>query len=60
MIITLEDIETFFSKSNVLLGLSFSGVFRYGEVCIIFGMVLAVSLLPSQFWEGEKFWGAIF
>ena len=56
----LEDIETFFSKSNVLLGLSFSGVLRYGEDCIIFGMVSTVNLLPSQFWEVEKFLGAMF
>ena len=57
VIVTLLDIVRFFSESNELFGLSFSGVFSVGVLCFNFGVIESVNKLSSQFCE---FWGVIF
>ena len=57
VIVTLLDIVRFFSESNELLGLSFSGVFSFGVLCFNFGVLESGNKFSSQFCE---FWGVIF
>ena len=57
VIVTLLDIVRFFSESNELLGLSFSGVFSVGVLCFNFVVFKSVNKFSSQFCES---WGVIF